>query len=126
MLFVGIVAGLGLLLASWGLMVISYSVTRQTQEIGIRMALGATLGQVQSHVIQRPLRLALIGIALESMASLVMLRSIPSLMFGMSARDLLTCGDDFVPGDSVTAGWVYSGAAWRVSCIDPMQALRNA
>jgi predicted permease len=62
-LLVGIFACLGLLLASLGIYgVISYSVTRQTQEIGIRMALGATGTRVQLDIIGKTLRLALVGL----------------------------------------------------------------
>ena len=59
-LLVAVFAGLGLLLASLGIYgVISYSVTRQTQEIGIRMALGASTERVQFGVISRTMRLVL-------------------------------------------------------------------
>jgi hypothetical protein len=63
-MLVGAFAGLGLLLAALGIYgVISYSVTQRTQEIGVRMALGATTSQVQLSVIAKTLRLALIGIS---------------------------------------------------------------
>jgi len=62
-LLVSAFAALGLILASLGIYgVISYSVTRQTPEIGIRKALGATAAKVQLGVIQKTLRLALAGI----------------------------------------------------------------
>ena len=80
-LLVSIFAGLGLFLASLGIYgVISYSVTRQTQEIGIRMALGATRSNVQLGVIGRTLRLAAIGIAVGAVASFVIGRGIASLL----------------------------------------------
>jgi ABC-type antimicrobial peptide transport system permease subunit len=60
----------GLVLASLGIYeVISYTVSRQKQEIGIRMALGATAHRVQFNVISRTLRLALVGIAIGTVAS---------------------------------------------------------
>ena len=69
-LLVGIFAALGLILASLGIYgVISYSVTQQTQEIGIRMALGASQARVQLGVIRKTMLLALIGIATGTVAS---------------------------------------------------------
>ena len=68
---VGIFAALGLILAALGIYgVISYSVTQRTQEIGIRMALGATQRAVQLGVIWTTLQLALIGVAIGTVASL--------------------------------------------------------
>ena len=90
-LLVGTFACLGLLLASLGIYgVISYSVTRQTQEIGIRMALGATETSVQLEVIWKTLRLALIGIAVGIIASLAVARLIASLLFRTASTDPLT------------------------------------
>ncbi len=81
-------AALGLLLASLGIYgVISYSVTRRTQEIGIRMALGATASQVQIGVIAKTLRLALVGLALGTIASLVLSRAVASLLFATDPTD---------------------------------------
>ncbi len=75
-LLVGVFAGLGLILASLGIYgVISYSVTQRTQEIGIRMALGASQARVQLAVIGKTLWLALIGIAIGTVASLAVCQS---------------------------------------------------
>jgi ABC-type antimicrobial peptide transport system permease subunit len=77
-------AVLGLVLASLGIYgVISYSVTRRTQEIGVRMALGATASQVEIGVIAKTLRLTLVGIALGTVASLVLSGVIASLLFDL-------------------------------------------
>jgi predicted permease len=124
-LLVGIFAGLGLLLASLGIYgVISYSVTRQTQEIGIRMALGATQARVLFDVIWKTLRLALIGICAGIIASLAVARLIASLLFGTNPTDPLTFGGMIVllGGVALLAGYL---PARRASRINPMVALRN-
>jgi ABC-type antimicrobial peptide transport system permease subunit len=80
-----------LLLASLGIYgVISYSVTQQTQEIGIRMALGATQGRVQLGVIARTLKLALAGIAVGIVASFAIAALIASLLFATKPTDPVT------------------------------------
>ncbi len=85
MVLVGIFAGLGILLASLGIYgVISFTVTRQTQEIGIRMALGATAGRVQLAVIWKTLRLALLGITVGTFASSQWRNSSPRSCFKQS------------------------------------------
>jgi predicted permease len=124
-LLVGIFAGLGLLLASLGIYgVISYSVTRQTQEIGIRMALGATQSLVQFDVIWKTLRLALIGVAVGVIASLLLARLIASLLFQTAPSDPLTfVGMVALLGViALLAGYL---PARRASKIDPMVALRT-
>jgi len=124
-LLVGTFACLGLLLASLGIYgVISYSVTRQTQEIGIRMALGATQSWVQFDVIWKTLRLALIGIAVGIIASLVVARLIASLLFQTAPSDPLTFVGmvALLGGVALLAGYL---PARRASKIDPMVALRT-
>ena len=124
-LLVSAFAGLGLLLASLGIYgVISYSVTQRTQEIGIRMALGATQGRVQLAVIGKTLSLAVAGIATGTVASLATAHLIASLLFGTPATDHTT----FVATVlllllvALLAGYI---PARRASRINPMIALRN-
>lgn len=122
---VGIFAALGLVLASLGIYgVISYSVTRQTQEIGIRMALGATASNVQFRVIAKTLQLALIGIALGAAASFAVAQAITSLLFAVRPNDPPTFTGTvlLLTAVAVLAGYL---PARRASRIDPMIALRN-
>jgi len=124
-LLVGIFAGLGLVLASLGIYgVISYSVTQQTKEIGIRMALGASQGRVQIAVIARTLWLALIGIACGTLASFGIGSLIASLLYGTPATDRATfaCMILLLGAVALLAGYI---PARRASRINPMIALRN-
>jgi predicted permease len=124
-LLVGTFACLGILLASLGIYgVISYSVTRQTQEIGIRMALGATEARVQLGVIWKTLRLALIGIAVGILASLGMARLIASLLYRTAPADPFAfVGMVILLGAvALLAGYL---PARRASKIHPMVALRT-
>jgi predicted permease len=118
-------AGLGLLLAALGIYgVISYSVTQRTQEIGIRMALGATMAQVQLGVIAKTLGLALIGITAGAIASLVVAKSIAALLFNTTPTDPVTFAAMILLLATVAlvAGYL---PARRASRINPMTALRN-
>jgi predicted permease len=124
-ILVGLFAALGLLLASLGIYgVISYSVTRQTQEIGIRMALGATRERVQMDVITKTLRLAIAGIIVGTIASLAVAKGISSLLFGTEPTDPLTFIGMILLLIAVAfaAGYI---PAWRASRINPMNALRS-
>ena len=124
MMLVGIFAGLGLLLAMLGIYgVISYTVTRQTQEIGIRMALGASRGHVQRAVIARTLLLALIGIAVGVIASIAVGQLIASLLFGTRPTDPVTFAAmaGLLAFVALMAGYL---PARRASRVDPMVALR--
>jgi predicted permease len=124
MLLVVAFATLGLLLAALGIYgVISYSVTRQTQEIGIRMALGASAGIVQRQVLGGTLRLALIGVAVGAVASIVGARLIASLLFATSPWDAVTYISMAV-GLLAVAGISGFIPAFRASRINPTVALR--
>jgi predicted permease len=124
-LLVSAFAFFGLILASLGIYgVISYSVTRQSQEIGIRMALGATAARVQFDVVARTLRLALIGIGIGSVASFAVARGIASLLFGTEPTDpaIFAAVIALLGTVALLAGQV---PARRASRIDPMAVLRG-
>lgn len=117
---------LGLALASLGIYgVISYSVTRQTQEIGIRMALGATAFQVQIGVVRRALQLAVIGLVLGTIGSIGAAKGIASLLYGTRPTDPATFAGIVVLlcVVALAAGYI---PARRASNIDPMIALRTS
>jgi predicted permease len=125
MMLVAAFAVLGLLLAALGIYgVISYSVTRKTQEIGIRMALGATRGKVQAEVITQTLRLAATGIAVGAVASSGVAALIASLLFGTRPADPATFVGvvTLLAAVALLAGYL---PARRASRINPMVALRN-
>jgi predicted permease len=125
MLLVVSFATLGLILAALGIYgVISYSVTRQTQEIGIRMALGSSAARVQRLVLTSTLRLALIGIVLGTVASLAAARLIAIMLFDVSPWDTTTflCMALTLIAVAVISGYL---PARRASRINPMVALRS-
>ncbi len=122
---VGIFAALGLILAALGIYgVISYSVTQRTQEIGIRMALGATQRTVQLGIIRQTLRMAALGIVAGAIASLAVSSLIASLLFGTAPNDPATFAAIFMllAAVALLAGYI---PARRASRINPMVALRN-
>ncbi|MHB1856550.1 MAG: ADOP family duplicated permease, partial [Acidobacteriaceae bacterium] len=124
-MLVDIFAALGLFLASLGIYgVISYSVTQRTQEIGIRMALGASRSRVQLGVIWKTLRLALVGMIVGLVASLIVARLIATLLFGTAPTDPAAFAGTILILSAVVflAGYL---PARRASRINPMIALRN-
>jgi predicted permease len=125
MLLVATFAGLGLLLATLGIYgVISYSVTRQTSEIGVRMALGATAGRVQRQVLGNTLRLTGIGIAIGTVIAIVVSKAIASLLFATSPWDFASYLGMALAllVVAIASGYI---PARRASGINPMVALRN-
>jgi predicted permease len=113
-----------LILASLGIYaLISYSVTQRTQEIGIRMALGASAGDLQAGIIFETLRLAAAGMLVGATAAWLLARLLRGLLFGVTATDPAT----FIGMLAVLAvvaaiaGYV---PAYRASRIDPAVALR--
>ena len=113
-----------LLLAAIGIYgLMAYSVAQRTQEIGIRLALGAGAGNVRNMVVLQGLRLAAVGIAVGLAAALGLTRLIASLLFGVKAWDPMVFSA--VPlvliGVALTAVWL---PALRASRVDPINALR--
>jgi predicted permease len=124
MMLVAAFATLGLLLAALGIYgVISYSVTRRTQEIGIKMALGASAALVQRQVLVETLRLAATGVVLGAVASLLLARLIASLLFGTSPWDFATYLAISI-GLLAIVGLAGYLPARRASQISPLVALR--
>jgi predicted permease len=117
-------AAFALVLASLGIYgLISYSVSQRTQEIGIRMALGATTSEVQRRIIVQTLRLAAMGMAIGTAGSWALGRSVGGLLFGVTPGDPWT----FVMMLAVLTVLAIAAGylpARRASRIDPMVALR--
>ena len=124
-LMLGGFALFALVLASLGIYaLISYSVSQRTQEIGIRMALGASARDVQARIVVQTLQMAAIGMAAGVAASWLLARSVNSLLFGITATDPATfLGMLLILAVVATlAGYL---PARRASRIDPLVALRS-
>ena len=120
----GVFAGIALLLATLGIYsVISYSITLRTQEIGIRMALGAQRSSILRMVIEKGIVLTLIGAVIGLAGAFVLTRWMSSMLFGVTASDPMTYVLVFLVslGAALLACWL---PARRASRVDPLVALR--
>jgi predicted permease len=117
-------AGFALLLASLGIYaVISYSVNQRTQEIGIRMALGASAGTLQRGILFETLGLAGIGTVAGAAASWALARTLSGMLFGVTPNDPVTFAGMVIILAAVAGAAGYLPAR-RASRIEPMSALR--
>jgi putative ABC transport system permease protein len=123
-ILMGILAGLTLMLAAVGFYgVLAYMVRLRTQEIGIRMALGARREEVLRAVVLRGTKLAFIGVCLGTMAGLLLSRTVTSLLYGLAANDPATFALSALLLISVALVACYIPAR-RAAKVDPMVALR--
>ncbi|MEJ2542005.1 MAG: ABC transporter permease [Gemmatimonadota bacterium] len=125
LILLGSFAGTALLLAALGIYsVLSYTVSRRVPEIGIRMALGESGGQVLTRVVARTMTLAGIGIVIGGVGSYAASRLIASLLYGVEPTDSLTFGSmvAILLAVAALAGFL---PARRASRTDPMAALRT-
>jgi putative ABC transport system permease protein len=123
-MLIGAFAVLALVLAAVGIYgVMSYTVSQRTQEIGIRMALGAQPGDVQGMILGHSAKLTLLGVALGLAGSFVLVRFLTSLLFGVGAYDAVTFIGVSVLLTSVAMAAAYLPAR-RAVRVDPLVALR--
>ncbi len=123
-LLLGGFAAFALILAALGIYaVISYSVSQRTQEIGIRMALGASAQSLQAGILFQTLTLAAIGMLLGVASSWALARTLSGLLFGVTSTDPATFAAMLLLLTAVAALAGYLPAR-RASRIDPMAALR--
>jgi ABC-type antimicrobial peptide transport system permease subunit len=118
-------AALALLLAALGLYgITAYTVTRRRTEIGVRVALGATKGDVLRLVLRRALLLVSAGIVLGAAVSLWAARFAAPLLFGVDARDpaTLAAASGLLAAVGLAAAWI---PARRASRLDPARVVRD-
>jgi putative ABC transport system permease protein len=121
----GFFGGLALLLAAIGLYgIIAYSVERRRNEIGVRIALGATRRRIVRMVLGEVGRLVVTGVALGGLLSFVLTRLATRFLFGMESNEMATLALAALTLTAVALGAALL-PAWRAARLDPMVALRD-
>ncbi|MBV9769632.1 MAG: ABC transporter permease [Bryobacterales bacterium] len=124
MLLMTIFGGSALLLAAIGIYgLMAYSVEQRTQEIGIRLALGAEGGAVRNMVVVQGMRLVLIGIAIGAGAAFGLTRFLAAFLFGVNVRDTMAFTSIPIALCCVALVAIWMPAL-RASRLDPVEALR--
>ena len=119
-----IFGGMALLLAAVGIFgVVSWSVSRRTREIGVRMALGARRQDVVRLVLMQGVRPALVGVGVGAVAALLLTRLMDSLLYGIRATDAPTYAGVAILLLAVEMVATYIPAR-RAASVNPMEALR--
>ncbi len=118
-------AALALLLAAVGIYsVLSYMVRRRVREIGIRLALGAQLSDVLRMIVAEGMKPTLLGVAIGLAGALALGRVMASVVYGVSARDMMTFASVAVLMTGI--GLLASALpAYRATRVDPMKTLRD-
>jgi len=125
MLLLAAFAGLALLLAAVGIYsVLAYAVRQRVREIGLRMALGAQIGDVLRLVVVEGMKPTMVGLVIGILGALALGRALSSMIFGVSTRDVTTyaCVSVVLVGAALFASLI---PAWRATKVDPIRSLRD-
>jgi putative ABC transport system permease protein len=118
-------AAIALVMAAVGIYgVVSYTVAQRTRETGVRLALGATMGDILGQVLGEGIRRTAVGIGVGLLAALGASRALRGLLYGVGATDPLTYGAVVVVLVIVALAASFL-PAWRAARLDPLAALRR-